>query len=241
MRILFLEDDAIQLELAGSWLRDRGHFVVPVASGKAALKALERDSFDLAIFDWMVPDPSGHELLRWLRKRGKAVPVIFATARSDERDVATMLDLGADDYVVKPLRRLEFLARVDAVARRAGLGATELVEPYQVGPYLVDPGRRSIALRGAVVRMTPRMTEVALLIFRRRGELVSRAQLYDEVWGRPEPPNSRSVDTHVSRVRQALELDGRHGWRLACVYHHGYRLENASAEQAARDTKNAAR
>lgn len=227
MRILLLEDDRIQLELAQSWLEGNGHSVATASSGTAALKALERDSFDLAIFDWMVPGMSGQELLRWVRKRQKRLPVMFATARDDELEVATVLNLGADDYVVKPLRRLEFLARVDALGRRAGLVGAEVDEPFDIGPYHVDPRARTISLSGRAIKMTPRMAEVALLLFRKRGELVSRAELYEQVWGQRETLDSRTVDTHVSRLRQALELDGRHGWRLSSVYHHGYRLESA--------------
>lgn len=227
MRILLLEDDPLQLELAQSWLEASGHSVSAVDSGTAALKALERDSFDLAIFDWMVPGLSGQELLRWVRKRQKRLPVMFATARDDELEVATVLNLGADDYVVKPLRRLEFLARVDALGRRAGILGADADDPFEIGPYQIDPRRRAITLGGRAIKMTPRMAEVALLLFRKRGELVSRAQLYEQVWGHREALDSRTVDTHVSRLRQALELDGRHGWRLSAVYHHGYRLENA--------------
>ena len=226
MRILLMEDDPIQLELAQGWLEGNGHSVTTASSGTAALKALERDSFELAIFDWMVPGMSGQELLRWVRKRQKRLPVMFATARDDEVEIAAVLNLGADDYVVKPLRRLEFLARVDALGRRAGLVGTDAEEAFDIGPYRVDPRRRAISLGGRAIKMTPRMAEVAVLLFSKRGELVSRAQLYEQVWGQRETLDSRTVDTHVSRLRQALELDGRHGWRLSAVYHHGYRLEN---------------
>ncbi len=226
MRILLLEDDPLQLELAQSWLEGAGHVVHGVTSGNAAMKALERDSFDMAIFDWMVPDLSGHELLRWLRRRQARLPVVFATSKDEEIEIATILNLGADDYVVKPLRRLEFLARVEAVARRAGLhAAAEDEAAFEVGPYRVDPAHRRISLAGREVKMTPRMADVALLLFRKRGELVSRAHLYEQVWGQREALDSRTVDTHVSRLRQALELDGRHGLKLSAVYHHGYRLE----------------
>jgi two-component system response regulator RegX3 len=217
MRILLLEDDPIQLELARSWLEGNGHAVVGVSSGKGALKVLERDSFELAIFDWMVPDLSGEELLRWVRQRQKRLPVMFATARDEEVEIATVLNLGADDYVVKPLRRLEFLARVDALGRRAGLVGSDVDEAFEIGPYRIDPRRRTISLEGRVVKMTPRMADVAVLLFRKRGELVSRAQLYEQVWGHPETLDSRTVDTHVSRLRQAVELEGPHGWRLAAV------------------------
>jgi two-component system response regulator RegX3 len=227
LRILLLEDDPIQLQLAQSWLQANGHQVTGVTEGHHALKALERDSFDLAILDWMVPDLSGPDLLTWIRQRPKRLPVMFATARDDEMEIVSMLRLGADDYIVKPLRRLEFLARVEAIGRLAGVLGPDSEEPFEVGPYRIEPRVRSIWLQGRAVKMTPRMADVALILFRKRGELVSRAQLYEQAWGHRETLDSRTVDTHVSRLRQALELDGRHGLKLAAVYHHGYRLEEA--------------
>jgi two-component system response regulator RegX3 len=225
MRILHLDDDPIQLEVARRWLEAQGHVVIGHARGVDALKAVERDSFDLAILDWMLPDVSGEEVLRWIRKRNHGVPILFATANDEEAEIAHILGLGADDYLVKPLRRLEFLARVEALGRRRGYGLVAAGDVAEIGPYSVDMSKGRIALDGEGVPMTPRMAQVALLLFRKRGELVSRAQIYEEVWGHREQLQTRSVDTHVSRVRSALQLDGRHGWRLSSVYQHGYRLE----------------
>jgi len=229
MRILFLEDDPLQLQLAASWLESAGHRVSGSLSGADAMKRIERETFDVAVLDWMVPDFSGAELLQWIRQREIRLPVIFATARDDEREIADTLRLGADDYVVKPLRRLEFLARVEALGRRAGV-LERTAEPLQAGPYRLDPARRAVTLHEQPVKMTPRMFDVALVLFRRRGELVSRSQLYETVWGHREALDTRTVDTHVSRLRIALELDGRHGIKLASVYQHGYRLEDTLAD-----------
>ena len=227
MRILLLEDDPIQLALAQRWLEEASHAVMGVTRGNDAMKVLGRDTFDLAILDWMIPDLGGDELLRWIRQRHRRLPVMFATARDEEHEVADILRLGADDYVVKPLRRLEFVARVEALGRRSGALVEEADRPIEVGAYRLDPGARVVTLGGRAVKLTPRMMEVALFMFRRRGELVSRSHLYEEVWGRKEPLDTRTVDTHMSRLRQALELDGRHGLRLGSVYQHGYRLEVA--------------
>lgn len=229
MHILLLEDDPIQLQLAASWLEAGGHRVTGTGSGAEALALLERDAFDVAIFDWMVPDLSGEALLRHVRGQKKRIPIMFATARDEEDEIASILRLGADDYVVKPLRRAEFQARVDALGRRAGVAEFTEDEVLEVGPYRLDRRGRSISLGGRAVKMTPRMVEVALLLFRRRGEIVSRAQLYEQIWGHRQPLDTRTVDTHVSRLRQALELDGRHGFKLSSVYQHGYRLEMTSS------------
>lgn len=225
MRILLLEDDPLQLELATRWLEDASHRVIGVTRGADAMKLLGRETFDLVILDWMIPDMGGDDLLRWLRERHLRLPVMFATARDEEHEVASILRLGADDYVVKPLRRLEFLARIEALGRRTGaLGAGDN-DSLEVGPYRLDPPSRSITLEGRSVKVTPRMWDVAIVLFRKRGELVSRAHLYELVWGRREQLDTRTVDTHVSRLRNALQLDGRHGLRLSAVYQHGYRLE----------------
>ena len=225
MRILHLDDDRLQLDLVRQWLEPAGHVVVGCASGREALKAIDRETFDMAVLDWMVPDVSGEEVLRSLRARHRAMPVIFATANDGEAEVAHILSIGADDYLVKPLRRLEFLARVGALARRAApAAADELIEEP---PYCFDVRRRKVRLAEREVEVSPRMFELAVLLFRKRGELVSRSHIYEHVWGRRETVQTRTVDTHVSRLRGALELDGRHGWRLASVYQLGYRLEPA--------------
>lgn len=228
MRVLLVEDDPIQLALAASWLEDHGHAVSAFPNGTVAMKAMQRDSFDVVILDSMLPDVSGEALLRWIRERNRRLPVMFATARDEEEEIASILRLGADDYVVKPLRRLEFLARVDALARRAGITGEDETPVIEIGPYRIDTALRAITIAGRAVKMTPRMIEVATLLFRRCGELVSRAKLYEQIWGLKDAPDTRTVDTHVSRIRQALELDGRHGLRLSSVYHHGYRLEKTA-------------
>lgn len=228
MRIILLEDDPDQLAIARLWLEEKGHQVHGFPRGAEVIRAVERETFDLAILDWMVPDVSGEEVLRWIRKREGRTPVMFATAKDEESEIVHILGLGADDYVVKPLRRMEFLARVEALGRRYGGATAGVDEVIVAGPYRVDGRTRTVALGGEVVKLTPRMAAVALVLFRKRGELVSRGQLYEEVWGRREALETRTVDTHVSRLRQALQLDGRHGWKLTSVYQHGYRLEEAA-------------
>jgi DNA-binding response OmpR family regulator len=112
---------------------------------------------------------------------------------------------------------------VNALARR--VAGRESDADIDAPPYRVRPAANRVELNGMEVKMTPRMAQVAIALFRKRGELVSRAYLYEVVWGRRERLDTRTVDTHISRVRTALELDGRHGWRLGTVYQHGYRLE----------------
>jgi DNA-binding response OmpR family regulator len=225
MRILYLDDHPLQLEIAQQWLEADGHSFHGFQKGAEALKALQRDSFDLAVLDWMIPDVSGEEVLRHIRRTNLRLPVLFATSNDDEAEIVHILGLGADDYLVKPLRKGEFLARVRALARRSGKAEEEAESPIELAAYRLDPRSRTAFLGGKPVSMTPRMFAVALLAFRNPGELLSRARIYEEVWGHREALETRTVDTHMSRVRSALQLDGRHGLRLTSIYQHGYRLE----------------
>ena len=223
MKILYLDDDRFLLDLARQWLEEDGHDIATCESGADAIQAIQRGTFDLAILDSRIPDVPGEEVLRWIRNHHARMPVIFATSLDAEEEVARVLNLGADDYIVKPLRRSEFLARVAAVGRRAGIDAAG--KPIEAPPYAIDGRERTLAIAGRPVKLTPRLFDLAYLFFSRRGELVTRAQMYLQVWGHAGPGDSRTVDTHVSRLRLMLELDGRHGWKLISVYQQGYRLE----------------
>ena len=223
MKILHLDDDRFILDLARQWLEGAGHAFTGCESGEGAVQAIQNESFDLAILDRSVPDVPGEEVLRWIRTHQTRLPVIFATSTDSEDEIARVLNLGADDYIVKPLRRVEFLARISAVARRAGIDGNDTIDEP---PYRVNARERSVTIAGAPVRLTPRLFDLAFLLFSRRGELVTRPQIFLQVWGHSDAAESRTVDTHMSRLRHLLELDGRHGWRLVSVYQHGYRLEH---------------
>jgi two-component system, OmpR family, response regulator RegX3 len=225
MRILHLDDDPLQLEVARHWLEAEGHEVVSVARGDEAIEAARTQAFDIALLDWMVPDISGEEVLRWLRERGERMPVMFATSNEDESEIVHILELGADDYLVKPLRRREFIARVNALARRAGVAETATAAEADLAPYTLDQEARAVLLDGQPVKMSARMVDLAFYLFEKRGEIVSRKQIFKRVWGLRNEIESRTIDTSVSRLRAALELDGRHGWRIVSIYQHGYRLE----------------
>ncbi|HZZ92368.1 MAG TPA: response regulator transcription factor [Usitatibacter sp.] len=233
MRVLYMEDDAIQREVVAKWLASNGHVVVGVPDGGGAIRSLERDTFDLVVLDWNVPNVSGQDVLNWIRQRELDVPVVFATSCGGEFEAAAIFQLGADDYVVKPLRRFEFVARIEALGRRAGVFGSRKKGVWTVGAYTLDPHEESILLQGKRVQLAPRLAKLALYLFRRCDTVVSRAQLYDELWHHKGGLDTRTLDTHICRLRQILELDGRHGVRLASVYQTGYRLESRKAEYGA--------
>ncbi len=228
MRIAILEDDPDQLALLTRWLTIAGHSVHGYPLGNEVLKFASRESFDLFVLDWEVPDVSGVQVLGWIRASlSTTVPILFVTVRDTEEDIVHALTEGADDYMIKPARQSELLARVGALLRRAypEKAETQLVLP----PYEFDMLRHRASMNGSAVDLTPKEFELAVLLFRNIGRLMSRGHLQEAVWGHKKSLATRSVDTHVSQVRKKLGLAGESGFRIAPVYNYGYRLEQNSA------------
>ena len=229
VRIGLLEDDVDQSNLVEYWLGEAGMSVQTWASGWEFVRALPEQGYDMLILDWMVPDMNGMEVLRWVRRNlDWAIPIIFATAKDEEGDIVEALSAGADDYMVKPLKQGELVARVSAVARRAGLGLKHDGE-VSLEPYRVDLKAREVYKNDELLKLTKREFELAAYLFENHGRVLSRAQLLREVWGLNDTVNTRTVDTHMSRVRAKLGLTPEEGWRLSSVYHYGYRLEQLNS------------
>jgi DNA-binding response OmpR family regulator len=219
-----LEDDPHQAAWIEGVLTGAGHRARLFAAGRAILAELARETYDMLLLDWEVPDGSGLEVLRRLRAdQNRSVPVLFLTHRDSEEDIVLALESGADDYLVKPPRERELLARVAALARRGGaeLGG----DKYELPPYAFDSATRTVTLRGRRIELTAREFDLALFLFKRLGAVVSRAHVLESVWGRGANTTTRTVDTHVSRLRTALAIGPENGVRLVPVYGYGYRLE----------------
>jgi two-component system, OmpR family, response regulator RegX3 len=230
MRIAMLEDDVDVGSAIKQWLEAGGHSVHHFTSGRAIVREANRESFDVYLLDWHVPDLSGPEVLQWLReKQNIDSPVLFATSRDSETDIVSALQAGADDYMVKPIRRQELLARVDALHRRAKHRAAEPVN-IDLPPYFVDTTNRTIKVDNEVVEMTDKEFDLTVFLLRNIGQLLSRGHITESVWGRSAEVQSRTVDTHISRVRKKLDLGPARGLRLTPIYNFGYRLEKVSIE-----------
>lgn len=230
MRIAILDDDSSLLELACTILNASGHTCHPFTSGKEMLHQLRRESFDMLILDWQVPDLSGKEVLEWVRdKLSTTLPVLFMTSRSDEEDIIEGLAAGADDNMIKPIRRGELVARVQALLRRA-YPAQTAPELEQYGAYTFEIKAARASFNDAPVEMTQKEFDLALLLFRNLGRPLSRAYILEAVWSRDIDIPSRTMDTHISRVRSKLDLRPENGYRLAPVYSYGYRLEQIIPE-----------
>jgi len=230
MRIAILDDDQNLLDLTVATLTDAGHICHPFSSGKAMLHQLHRESYDLLILDWQVPDLSGTEILHWVREKLSAtLPVLFMTSRSGEDDIVAGLAAGADDYMIKPIRRAELIARVNALLRRAYPTQTAS-EVISFGNYEFEVRASRAKLKGEPIELTQKEFDLALLLFQNLGRPLSRAYILEAVWSRDIEIPSRTMDTHISRVRSKLDLRPENGFRLAPVYSYGYRLEQLAKD-----------
>lgn len=225
MRIGYLEDDTAQAEQITGWLEAASHNCVHFAEGRQLLARLKQDSFDLLLLDWEIPDVSGLEILKSLRDDGIRTPVLFVTQHDDEDSIVGALTAGADDYMVKPITEAEFLARVSALGRRAGIPEMIKNRSFQLGPWDIDREHRQIRLDGKPVKLTDKDYDLASYFFMNVGHIMSRAHLLEKVWGIITPIDSRTVDVHVSRIRRSLEIRPERGYRIKTIYQHGYRLE----------------
>ncbi|MFD6168717.1 response regulator transcription factor [Streptomyces coeruleorubidus] len=201
MRVLLAEDDDGVAGALTEALYDNGHLPARVRRGEDVL-ARHRQA-DLLLLDLGLPDLDGLEVLRKLRAVSP-LPVVVLTARGDERSVVRGLRLGADDYLVKPVRLAELLARIDAVTRRAAALSAPAQRTVRAGDVEVDLDARRVLVGGAEVRLTTKEFEVLAALAARAGTAVSRQQLMDEVWGDAFLAVSRSLDVHLTQVRAKL-------------------------------------
>lgn len=229
LRIALLEDDPVQADRVCGWINERGYQVEAFNAATDFQRFFRKSSFDVVMLDWTLETgSSGLEVLQWLRNTVNSdTPVIFVTARLAEADIVVALQAGADDYLTKPVRQHELMARLNALARRAQPEAETLECP----PYTFDTANRVVSLDGEPVRLTEKEFELALFLFRNRGRVLSRQHLLTSVWGTSADLNTRTVDTHASRLRKKLKLLANERWKLTSIYQHGYRLEEHNTER----------
>lgn len=231
MRILIVEDNRNLASGLQHNLEMEGHVVELAYDGTSGLRRAREPDVDLIVLDLMIPKPDGYQILRTLREAGIETPVIILTARGEEADKVRGFRLGADDYVTKPFGLLELLARVDAIRRRIRLGrgdgavkrlAEQVVE---FGDVRVDVATRTVLRNGETVSLRPMEFELLLALARHHGEVVSRIDLLEEVWGYDSDVMSRTVDTHVRQLRAKLEHDPAAPTHLLTIRKSGYRLK----------------
>lgn len=229
MRIAIVDDDPSMAELLSVWLEDESYDCSYYTSGKDFIKEFSSEHFDLLLLDWVMPDFDGEQVLDWVRTESQQdIPVIFITARDTEDDISKILTQGADDYITKPVKEKELLARIKAVTRRLvpQLDQQEMI----FGNLRIDPDSRVVSKVGEQIKLTEKEFKLILFIFKNIGRLLSRDQILSAVWGYESEINTRTVDTHMSRIRKKLDLSPENGWRLSSIYHQGYRLERIDSE-----------
>jgi DNA-binding response OmpR family regulator len=228
MRILIIEDNRNLVLGLRHNLELEGHRVEAAFSGVSGLERARAREVDLIILDLMIPRPDGHQVLRTIREEGVDTPVIVLTAKGAEEDKVRGLRLGADDYVTKPFGLLELLARVDAIRRRIRLSTAARARdtsPITIGDIRLEPATREVHRAGEPVDLRPKEFDLLLALARRDGEVVSRYELLEEVWGYGADVVSRTVDTHIGQLRAKLERKPAAPRLILTVRKSGYRIQ----------------
>jgi len=214
-RILIAEDEEPIANLIRMNLTKAGYLCTWAPDGKSAADLMEREKFDLALLDIMLPGINGYELMDYAK--ACELPVIFLTARGSVSDRVNGLRAGADDYLVKPFDIVELIARVESVLRRTG----KTGDRYTVGDVCIDARAMRVTRGGEPVLLTPKEFDLLLLFVQNRNIALFRETIYERVWGTEFTGDSRTVDLHVQRLRRKLGWQGK----LLTIYKTGYRLE----------------
>jgi len=224
MKVAALQDDPTQALLLEQTLLLNGHSCVRFRGGQALMQALRREPFDMLLLDWEVRGIAGRDVLLWIRRAlGTELPVMLLSERDDEAHVANCFADGADAIVAKPLRHAELAARVQALGRRTSPAANS--GELTVGVFRFAISERRAYVRDECVPLAPKEFDLAVLLFRHAGQLVLRQTLCDHVWRRAVPQTSRTIDSHLSRVRTKLGLWPHNGVRLSSICAVGCRLD----------------
>jgi DNA-binding response OmpR family regulator len=223
MKLALIEDDADLAFTVRLNLQREGHTVATFGNGAEALEAVQLGGFDFVILDLNLPDLDGLTICRELRRNPatRGVPILMLTARGSERDRVTGLELGADDYLVKPFSVRELMARVTAVRRRTG-GVAEEPDVYEDAALRVDTKAYRVWAHGGEVKLPKKEFELLWALIRHRGSVVSRDRLLSEIWGMADDVETRTVDVHVRNLRRKIGAE-----RIATVVGFGYRYDPA--------------
>ncbi|MEE8357654.1 MAG: response regulator transcription factor [Anaerolineales bacterium] len=203
--LLLVDDEPNIIELAQLYLEREGYQIISAADGKAALEAVEQHHPALVVLDVMLAELDGLEVSRRLRQKEHPVAILMLTARDEDIDKILGLELGADDYLTKPINPRELVASVKAVLRRSSLDQTSAeCTPIQVGALRIDPLRREVLINGNAIDVRTQEFDLLLTLARHNGIVLSRDQLLDLAWGYDYYGNTRTVDVHIGHLRKKL-------------------------------------
>lgn len=230
MRLGILEDEPTQVAIY-ELLFSHGQYECEIFGSIAAfLDALREKKFDLLVLDWMLPDGTAEEVLKWIRGNYSwHIPIICVTSRDSEADVVHVLHMGADDYFVKSTRHFELLARIESLTRRNRERQSSVLH---FGPYAIDYDNQEIIAAGKSTGLTQKEFALANYLFQNQNKLLSRIHLLEKIWGLSAEIDTRTVDTHISRLRNKLHLTPQSEWDIQTIYGYGYRLQHSKLAEA---------
>ena len=220
---LIVEDDQAMAVALSDGFQYEGHQVTVARDGASALSLASEKQFDLMILDVMLPKMSGLDVCKQLRSAGSELPIIMLTARGQEIDKVVGLKTGADDYVTKPFSFMELLARVEAVLRRTAR-RPESLDRFSFGDVALDFRKNEATKQGQTVELSPREFRLIKYLIDHRHEVVTRDQLLDSVWGYDSFPLTRTVDTHIAKLRQKIEDNPADPHWIITVHRVGYKF-----------------
>jgi DNA-binding response OmpR family regulator len=223
--VLVVDDEEAIAEAVRARLQNEGYEVAVAGDGREAIALCSTIHPDLVVLDLMLPGMDGLEVCREIQ-RDRWVPVLMLTARTEEADKVAGFAVGADDYLTKPFSLRELVVRVRAILRRVErITSVHTDEPIERGGLSIDPGRRTVALDGSDVQLTPLEFEILLTLARSPGVVFTRDQLMDKVWGYRDYAGGRVVDSHVARIRRKLREDGGEPRFIRTVHGVGYAFQ----------------
>ena len=225
MKVLVAEDDGSIRRGLQDLLEGEGYSTVAAADGDEALSQFTQARPDFVLLDIAMPLRDGYQVCREIRRLDAVVPVIFISAKSEEIDRVVGLELGADDFIVKPFGTREVIARIRAITRRCLLRQSAPAQSVRLGDLDVFPAELRARRGDHIIELSLRDIGILTLLHDQRGKVVSRDELYDQCWGRAHSPSSRTLDQHVSKLRRAIELDPQHPRIIQTVHGVGYRYD----------------
>ena len=223
-RILLVEDEPGLVLTLSDRLTNEGYSVETAEDGNLGLERAATESFDLIILDVMLPGKNGFDVCRDLRQKGLQKPILMLTARGQVSDKVVGLKLGADDYLTKPFDMMELLARIEALLRRSPSGGGVAAATYRFGDVEVDFRRAEVTREGKAIELSALELKLLRYFIEHRGATLSRQELLNEVWGYDAMPSSRTVDVHVSWLRQKIEVNSAHPELIVTIHGLGYKF-----------------
>jgi len=222
-KILIIEDEKDMVTGLKFNLEARDYAVIAASDGEAGYKKALEEKPDLVILDIMLPKLNGYEVCKSLKKEIPDLPIIMLTAKSQEAEIVTGLELGADDYITKPFSVLELLARIKAVFRRIKSGS-EMPEVHRFGNLEINFKKYEASKKGEPLKLSPREYELLKCFIEREGEIVSRDELLNQVWGYDSFPDTRTIDAHISKLRGKIEDKPEEPKIIVTIHGIGYKF-----------------